>query len=113
MWKKNDVLINNVFVPSTITIEKPHLSKSSIIGLPIVVRVLPLDFLDTFDRNISNEVDEIKTISISDLTDITFFHYMDQPKSMLCRKLVKNFIEKDFGDFDYKWFPKGFRHINT
>ena len=88
MWKKNDVLINKISVPSTFTLEKPHLLKSSMIELSIVVQVSPLDFLDTFERNINNEVDEIKINFISDRKDITFFHYMGQPKSMLCRKLV-------------------------
>ena len=31
---------------------------------------------------------------------------MKQPKSMLCRKLVKNFIEEEsFEDFEHKWLP--------
>ena len=113
MWKKNDVLINKISIPSTVTLEKPHLFKSSMIELPIVVGVSPLHFLDTFDRNINNEGDEIIIMFISDLKDITFFHYMDQPKLMLCRKLGRNFIEEDFGDFDYNWLPECFRHINT
>ena len=113
MWKKNDVLINKISVPSTITLEKPHLFKSSMIEMPIVVKVSPLDFLDTFDRNINNEVDEIIIIIISDLKDITFSHYMAQPKSMLCRKLVRNFIEEDYGKNDFNWLPNCFRRINS
>ena len=111
MWKKNDVIMNKISVRSTILLEKPYSLKSSMIELPIVVTVSPLDFLDTLDRNLNNEVDKIKILFISDLKDITFFHYMNQPKSMLCRKLVRNFIEEDFGDFDYNWLPKCFRHI--
>ena len=83
------------------------------IELPIAVRVSPTDFLDTFDKKINDEVDEINMIFISDLEDITFFHYMDQPKSRIQRKLERNFIGEDFGDFDYNWLPKCFRHINT
>ena len=105
MWKKKDVLINKISVQSTITLEKPYLFKSSMIKLPRVVRVSPLDFLDRFDSNINNEVDEINIIFVSDLKDITIFHYMDQPKSLLCRKLVRIFIEEDFGDFNYIWLP--------
>ena len=59
MWKKNDVLIYKVSVPSKITIEKPHLFKPFMIEVPIVIKVSPLDFLDTFDRKINNEVDEV------------------------------------------------------
>ena len=101
MWKKNDVLVNKISVPSTITLGKPHLFKPCMLELQIKIRVSPLDFLDTFDRNINNEVDEINIIFISDLKDITYFQCMYQPKSMLCRKLVRNFIEEDFGDFKY------------
>ena len=43
---------------------------------------------------------------------MTFFHYMDQPKSTLCRKLEK-FIQEDFGDFDYNWLPNCFRHLSV
>ena len=83
------------------------------IELPIVKGVPPIDFLDTFDRNINNEVVEINMIFISDLKKLTFSHYMAQLKSMLCRKIVRIFIEKDLGDFDYNWLPNCFRHINT
>ena len=109
MCKKSDVLINKISVPSTITLEKPHLFKLSMIEVPIVIRVSPLDFLDTFDRNIKNEVDEIVIIFISDLKDVTFTRYMTQPRSMLCSKLERNFIEEDFGEFDYNWLPNCFR----
>ena len=91
MWKKHDALINRISVPSTITLEKPHLFQPSMIEIPIVVRVSPLDFLDTFDRNINIEVIEINIIIISDLDDFTYSQYMSQPESMLCRKLVGNF----------------------
>ena len=106
------MLINRISVPRTIIIEKPHLFKPSMIELPIVIRVSPLDFLDTFDRNINNEVDDINLIFVADLKDMTLSHYLAQPNSMLCRKLIRNFIEEDFGDFDYDWFPKRFGNID-
>ena len=40
---------------------------------------------------------------------MTFSHYMAQAKSMLCKKLVWNFIEEDSKDFDYNWLPNCFR----
>ena len=94
------MLINKISVPSTITLEKPHLFKTCMIELPIVIGVARLDFLDTLDKNINDEVDEIHIIFISNLKYITFFHYMDRPKSMIQRKIERNFIEEDFGDFD-------------
>ena len=64
-----------------------------------------VDFLDTY-YNLANEFcDEISIIFISDLRDKSFFLYMKQPKSMLCRKLVKNFFEENFEDYEYKWLP--------
>ena len=113
IWKKNGVLINRISIPSTITLEKPYLFKSSMVELPILVRVLPKAFLDTFDRIINNEVDEINMIFTSDLKDMKFSLYKAQSKSMLCRKLVRSFIEEHFGGFDYYWLPNCFRHINT
>ena len=99
MWKKI-MFLNRISVPSTNTLENPHLFKSSMIELPINVKVSPLDFLDPFDRNINHEVDEINIIFISDLKDIKLSQFMDQPKSMLCRKLVRNFIEEHYRNFD-------------
>ena len=95
--RKNDVLIKKISVPSTITLEKPHLFQPNMIYLQIVIRVSPLDLLDTFDRNINIEDDEINIKFIFDLKDMTFSHYMAQPKSMLCRKLIRKFVEEDFG----------------
>ena len=67
MWKKNDVLINKISVPSTITLKKQHLFKPSMAEMPIVGRVQSLDYQDTFDTKcINDKVDEIKIIFISD-----------------------------------------------
>ena len=82
-------------------------------GLQIIVKGSSCDFLDTFDKNcINDDVEEVIRIFISDLKDMTFSHYMLQPKSMLCTKLIRNFIEEDYGNFDYNWLPNCFRHIN-
>ena len=101
--EENDVLINRISVPSTITLEKPHLLQPSMKELPIVVRVSPLDFLDTFDKNIKKEVDEIVITFFFDLKDKTFSHCMTQPRSMLCGKLERNFFEEDFGGLEQNW----------
>ena len=89
MWKKNDLLINMISVPSTITPEEPYLFRPSMIELTIVLRMSPIVFSNTFDKNKNSEVDDIKILFISDLEDMIFSHYMAQPKSMLCRKLKK------------------------
>ena len=66
-----------------------------------------VDYLDTYYIFANDFCDGIRIIFISDLRDISFFHYVKQPKSMLCRKLVKKFIEEEnFEDYEYKWLPK-------
>ena len=65
---------NKISVPSRITLEKPRLFRPSMIELPNVIGVSPLDFIDTSDRNKKGEVDEIVSIFLSDLKDITFSH---------------------------------------
>ena len=70
---KNDVLIKKFSIPSSITIEKPHVFKPSMVKLTIVIGVSPLDFLDSFDCScINNEVDKIVLIFTSDLKYLTF-----------------------------------------
>ena len=47
-----------------------------------------VDYLDTFYNFANDFCDEISIIFISGLRDLSFFHYMKQSKSMLCKKLV-------------------------
>ena len=114
MWKKNDVLINKMSIPVTVTLRQTHLFKPSMVELPIYVRRPSLDdFLDTFDTNCTNDgVVEINIVFISDHKNITLSPYMDQPRSMLCRKLERSFLE-DFADFDYIWLANFFRQKDT
>ena len=44
-------------------------------------------------------------VFISDPNDITREHYLELPKSMLCRKLIRKFHESTSQDFEYKWLP--------
>ena len=102
------MVVNKRSVPSTFSY------KQKWIGLPIIVRGSSCDFLNTSDKNcINDDVNEIVIIFTSELKDMTFSLYMTQPKSMVCRKLVRIFIEEKFGDFDYDWLPKCFMHVNT
>ena len=34
---------------------------------------------------------------------------MEQPESMLCRKLVRNIIDGNYNGYNYKWLPKCFK----
>ena len=81
--------------------------------MPMISIESCVDYLDSFYNFDNDFCDEINITFISDLKDKTFFLHMEQPRSMLCRKLERNFFEEHFGDFDYKWLPKCFRHINT
>ena len=87
MWKKNGLLINKISVPSVIKIRKPLLFELSMIELPIMLKISAYDYLDQFKKEfVNDEFDEIDIIFMSDLNDITLFPYIDQAKSMLCRK---------------------------
>ena len=49
---------------------------------------------------------------------MTLQHYMKQPRSMLCRKLERIYIEESEGslndrDFEYNFLPYRFRHIGS
>ena len=53
-----------------------------------------------------DKIDEIEIGFISDLNDITFYHYMDLLKPMICRKMVRRLFEvksEDINDFEYNW----------
>ena len=86
--------------------------------LPIYVEVSAPEFLDIVDRNsVYNKItDEINIIFISNLKNITLQHYIEQPRSLLCRKVEINYTEEndpqpDEMDFDYNFIPNCFKHI--
>ena len=41
---------------------------------------------------------------------MTLQHYMTQPRSMLCRKLERDYQIVDGRDFDYNFLPYCFNH---
>ena len=59
---------------------------------------------------IDNLYDETNFIFISYFKDITFYHYMSQPKSMLSRKLIINLLQNQSGDYTHKWLPNCFTY---
>ena len=58
-------------------------------------------------------IPEIEIVFISDPKDITGEHYLEQPKSMLCRKLIRGFHESTSQDFEYKWLPDSFKDLRV
>ena len=54
---------------------------------------------------------DIKVVFIPDPKNLTTQHYLEQPKSMLCRKLIRKFHESTSQDFDYNWLPDSFKNL--
>ena len=92
IWKKNDMILNNISISRSITLQRTHMFKPDMFEIPIYVKLSEREFLDIVDGNyvyniISNEID---ILFISKLKEMTLQHYMKQPRSMLCRKLERN-----------------------
>ena len=92
--------------------------KPDMFEIPIYVKVSEREILDIVDRNCAINIisDEIGIIFISKLKEMTLQHYMKQPRSMLCKKLERDYIEENYQmvdnrEFDYNFLPYCFRHI--
>ena len=84
-----------VKLPSNVVVEKRYRIAADYVG-PLF-RIESCDeYLDSLDLDQCNFCDEINIIFISNLKDITFVHFMEQPKSMLCRKLIRNLIDGNY-----------------
>ena len=118
IWKKNDMIINKISILRTITLQRIHMFKPDMFELPIYVKVSECEFLDIVDRNCVYNIisDEIDIIFISKFKEMKLQNYKKQPRSMLCRRLERNYIEEndpptDEKDFDYNFLPYCFKHI--
>ena len=118
IWKKNDMNINKISIPRTITLQRTHMFKPDMFEIPIYVKKSEREFLDVVDRNCAYNIisDELDIIFISKLKEITLQHYMKQPRSMFCRKLERKYFEENYQmvdnrDFDYNFLPYCFRYI--
>ena len=85
IWKKNDMILNKISIPRTITLQRTHMFKPDMFEIPIYVEVSKREYLDTVDRNCACNIisDEIDLIFISKLKEMTLQHYMKQPRSIL------------------------------
>ena len=118
IWKKNDMIINKISIPRLITLQRTHILQPDLFEIPIYVKVSEREFPNIVDRNcVYNIISvEIDIIFISKFKEMTLHHYMKQPRSMLCRKLERDYIEEkyqivDNRDFDHNFLPYCFRHI--
>ena len=103
MWMNNGLVVNKVSVSRIFT---HHQIK---MRLTIIRKQTACDFLNKYNQDyVIDEIKEFVITFISDLKDMTFSLYTAQPKSMLCRKLGRNFFEEDFGYFQYNWLPNCF-----
>ena len=118
IWKKRDMIINKISIPRTITLRRTHMFKPDVFEIPIYVKVSEREFLDIVDKNCAYKIIsvEIDIIFISKLKELTLQHYMKQPRSILCRKIERNYVQEcdppsADRDFDYNFLPYCFGHI--
>ena len=108
------MIINKISVPCMITLQQTNMFKPNMYEIPIYVEVSEPKVLDIVDRNCTYKKlsDEIGILFISKLKEMTLQHYMKQPRSMLSRRLERNYSEEDDDVyFDYNFLPNCFRHI--
>ena len=119
LFGKNNEIVREIKLPDKVIVEKrcyiaPDKNRitMNLIQYDVKKKISKImmescvDSLDTYYNFDNDFCNEISIIFISDLKAISFFHYMKQPKSMICRKLVKNFLEEEnFEDYEYKWLP--------
>ena len=104
--KKNDELVYEIKLPSNVVVEKRYRIAVDYVG-PLF-RIESCDgYLDSLDLD-QYFCDEKNIIFISNLKDMTFFHFMKQPKSMLCRKLLGNIVDGNCNGYIYERLPKCF-----
>ena len=77
-----------------------HVVSLGMVVYPMTVNIKETasDFLDRARKaylkgHEIEKIDETEIVFISDLKDITFNHYMDPPKPMICRKMIRRFFE--------------------
>ena len=101
--KMNGEVSNKVKVPSSLIEEKKYSAFGKIVYFKCGLRTC-FEYIDDCFF-IDDLYDEINIIFIFDFKDITFYHYMNQPKSMLSRKLILNLLQNQSGDYTHKWLP--------
>ena len=102
----NGEVIDEVKLPSSLFMEKNYTALGKMLDGVCGIRPC-FEYIDDYFF-IDNLHDEINIISISDFKDILFYHNMNQPKSMLSRKLIINLLQNQSGNYTHKWLPKCF-----
>ena len=102
----NGEVSNKVKLPSSLVMEKRYTAFKKMLDGECGIRPC-FEYINDYFF-IDNFADEINIIFISDFKDITFYHYMNQPKSMLSRKLIINLLQNQSRDYTHKWVPNCF-----
>ena len=99
-------VIDEIKLPSGIVIKKTYGLFNKDVDSEIGIKPC-FEYIDNYFF-INSFYDEVNIIFISDFQDITFYHYMNQPKSMLAKKLIINLFKNQNGDYNHKWIPNFF-----
>ena len=100
---------NKVKLPSSLVMEKKFTAFGKMVDGECELRPC-FEYIDDYFF-INKLYDEINIIFIPEFKDITFYHYMNQPKSMLFTKLIINLIQNQSGDYTHKWLRNCFVYI--
>ena len=104
--KMNGEVTDEIKLPFSLVMKKKYTAFGKMLDCECGIRPC-FEYLDDYFFN-DNLYDEINNIFISDFKDLTFYHYMNQPKSMLSRKLIIIPLQNQIGDHTHKWLPKCF-----
>ena len=104
--KLNGKVSNEIKLPSSLVMEKKYTAFGKMLDGEFGIKPCYEYIQDYFP--IDNIQDEINIKFKSDFKDITLYHYMKQPKSMLSRKLIINLSQNQSGNHTQKWLPNCF-----
>ena len=106
VYKMNGEVSNKVKLPSSLVMERKYTAFGKILDGESGIKPC-FEYIDDYFF-IDNLYDEINIIFISDFRDISFYHYLNQPKSMLSRKLTINLLQNQSQEYNHKWLPNCF-----
>ena len=104
--KMNGEVADEIKLPSSLIMEEKYTAFGNMLDGACAIRPC-FEYINDYFF-IDNLYDEINIIFICDFEDITFYHYMNQPKPMLSRKLIINLLQNQSGDYTHKWLPNCF-----
>ena len=104
--KMNGDVSNKVKLSSSLVLEKKYTAFGKMLDGKCGIRP-GFEYIDDYFF-IDDLYDEINIIFISDFKDITFYHCMNQPKSMLSGKLIINLLQNQSRNFTHKRLPTCF-----